>query len=83
MGEQSKNLKSVVPGAGVAVKVLPTKSYPRGDINYALKAFKREVKDSGKMEDFNDRRYYVSKGQKRKKELERAKYFQYLDDQEQ
>ena len=79
--QTKKTLKTAVPGAGVAVKVLPTKTYPKGDINFALKSFKRELKESGKMEDLKNRRHFVSKGQKRKLEVDRAKYFQWLDDQ--
>jgi len=79
----SKQQKSIVPGAGVAVKVLSTKQYPKGDINYALKSFKRELKESGKMEDLKNRRHFVSKSQKRKEEIDRAKYYQWIDDQNQ
>tara|TARA_R110002012_G_scaffold186922_2_gene353721 strand:+ start:946 stop:1197 length:252 start_codon:yes stop_codon:yes gene_type:complete len=83
MSKQSKHFKSIVPGAGVAIKVLPTKQYPKGDINYALKSFKREVKESGKMDELKDRRHFVSKGQKRKEVVDRAKYYQWLDNQNQ
>jgi ribosomal protein S21 len=83
MNKQSKNFKTIVPGAGVAVKVLSTKQYPKGDINFALKSFKKELKESGKMEDLKNRRHYVSRSQKRKEEMDRAKYHQWLDDQNQ
>ena len=83
MSKQSKHFKTIVPGAGVAVKVLSTKQYPKGDINFALKAFKRELKESGKIQELKDRRYYVSKSQKRKEEVDRAKYYQWLEDQNQ
>ena len=83
MSKQSKHQKSIVPGAGVAVKVLSTKIYPKGDINFALKMFKRELKESGKIQNLKDRRQFISKSQKRKEEIDRAKYFQYLDDQNQ
>jgi ribosomal protein S21 len=83
MSKQIKHFKSIVPGAGVAIKVLPTKQYPKGDINYALKSFKRELKESGKMEDLKNRKEFKSKGQQRKEEVDRAKYYQWLDDQNQ
>ena len=83
MSKQSKQRQSIVPGAGVAVKVLKTKVYPKGDINFALKAFKRELKESGKIQELKDRRHFVSKSQKRKEEVNRAKYYQWLDDQNQ
>ena len=81
MSKQSKHQKSVVPGASVGIKVLPTKQYPKGDINFALKQFKRELKESGKMEDLKNRRHFISKSAKRREELNCAKYYQWLDDQ--
>ena len=82
MSKQSKHFKSIIPGSSVAVKVLSTKVYPKGDINFALKAFKRELKESGKIQNLKDRRHYVSKSQKRKEEVDRAKYYQWLSDQQ-
>ena len=79
--QSKKNLKTVIPGSGVAIKVLPTKQYPKGNINFALKSFKRDLKESGKLEQIKNRRFFISKGQKRKEEVDRAKYYQWLDDQ--
>jgi ribosomal protein S21 len=83
MSKQSKHFKSIIPGSGVAVKVLPTKQYPKGDINSALKSFKRELKESGKIQELKDRKEFKSKSQKRKEVVDRAKYYQWLDDQNQ
>ena len=45
---------------GLAVNV-------RGDdVNTAIKVFKKKVQKSGLLRELRDRRYYVSKGQKRK-----------------
>ena len=82
MSKQSKHQKSIVPGAGVAVKVLSTKIYPKGDINFALKMFKRELKESGKIENLKNRKQFISKSQKRREEVNRAKYYQWLADQQ-
>lgn len=81
MSKQSKHQKSIVPGAGVGIKVLSTKIYPKGDINFALKMFKRELKESGKIQELKDRRHFISKSQKRREEINSAKYYQWLDDQ--
>ena len=81
MSKQGKHQKSIVPGAGVGIKVLSTKQYPKGDINFALKLFKRELKESGKIQELKDRRHFVSKSQKRKEQMDRAKYFQWVSDQ--
>ena len=81
MSKQSKHQKRIVPGAGVGIKVLSTKIYPKGDINFALKMFKRELKESGKIQELKDRRHFISKSQKRREEINSAKYYQWLDDQ--
>ncbi len=81
MSKQGKHQKSIVPGAGVGIKVLSTKQYPKGDINFALKMFKRELKESGKIQELKDRRHFISKSEKRREELNNAKYYQWLDDQ--
>ncbi len=83
MSKQSKHFKSIIPGSGVAIKVLSTKQYPKGDINSALKAFKRELKESGKIQELKDRKEFKSKSQKRKEVVDRAKYYQWLNDQNQ
>lgn len=36
------------------------------DVNTAIKVFKKKVQKSGLIKELRDRRYYVSKGQKRK-----------------
>ena len=60
MSKQSKQQKSIIPGSAVGVKVLSTKIYPKGDINSALKMFKRELKESGKIQNLKDRREFIS-----------------------
>ena len=82
MSKQSKHFKSIIPGVGVGVKVLNTKYYPKGDINSALKLFKRELKESGKMQELKDRKEFKSKSQKRRELVNTAKYYQWLSDQQ-
>ena len=72
--------KSELPGA-VGVRVVKTKNQPKGDISYALRSFKKEMKASGRLQELRDRRYHVPKSQKRRVQLERAKYFQWVEDQ--
>tara|TARA_Y100000593_G_scaffold86362_1_gene164929 strand:+ start:2909 stop:3148 length:240 start_codon:yes stop_codon:yes gene_type:complete len=75
-----KRQKSILPGA-LGVKVIKTKQHPRGDINFALKSFKKEMKAAGKLQELRDRRYYIPKSAKRREQLQRAKYFQWVEDQ--
>ncbi len=80
MNKKMKRQKSILPGA-LGVKVIKTKQHPRGDINFALKSFKKEMKAAGKLQELRDRRYYIPKSAKRREQLQRAKYFQWVEDQ--
>ena len=42
----------------------------------------RTLKESGKIQELKDRRHFISKSQKRREEVNRAKYYQWLDDQQ-
>jgi len=89
MKKHNKRQKSILPGAAVGVKVISYikkdkktgKSETIHDINYALRSFKKEMKESNVLGEFKDRRYFQSKKDKRRKEIERAKYFQWVNDQ--
>ena len=72
--------KSELPGA-VGVKVVKTKNQPKGDINYALRSFKKEMKASGRLQELRERRYFVPKSAKKREMMKRAKYFQWVEDQ--
>tara|TARA_R100000005_G_C4807652_1_gene95814 strand:- start:115 stop:366 length:252 start_codon:yes stop_codon:yes gene_type:complete len=80
MNKKLMRKKSELPGA-VGVKVVKTKNQPKGDINYALRSFKKEMKASGRLQELRERRYFVPKSQRRRVQLERAKYFQWVEDQ--
>ena len=75
-----KRQKSILPGA-LGVRVIKTKQHPRGDINFALRSFKKEMKQAGTLQELRERRYYVPKSAKRREQMKRAKYFQWVDDQ--
>ena len=51
----SKQLKSILPGHGLGVSVLGNR---REDIEYAIRLFKRKVKDSNIMDDLKERKSY-------------------------
>lgn len=76
MNKNNKRHLAVLPGVGIGVKVLPSKRFPKGDISMALRKLKREVKDSGKMQEFKDRRFFVSKKVKQRKQKEAVVYAQ-------
>jgi len=88
MKKHSKRQQSILPGAAIGVKVISYlkkdkrtgKSEMVYDINSALRSFKKEIKESNVLGEYKDRRYFESKSEKRKKEMERARYFQWVSD---
>lgn len=77
MTKQEKRFKSILPG-GVGIKVVPTKNQPKGDIGQALRSFKKELKDSGKLEELAERRYYIPDSAKRREKMKRARFHQWV-----
>ena len=61
MNKKMKRLKTMLPGIAVGVRVIKTKQHPNGDINYALRSFKKELKVSGRMQELRDRRDFEIK----------------------
>lgn len=55
-----------VPGCYTAVKVV------NGNIELALKAFKRKLKDSGKIEELKDRKEYIKPSAVKRKKMQQA-----------
>ena len=80
MNKKMKRQKSILPGA-LGVRVIKTKQYPKGDINFALRSFKKDLKESGKLQELRERRYFVPASAKKREQLKRAKYFQWVSDQ--
>ena len=79
MNKREKRFKSILPG-GVGIKVVSTKNHPRGDIGQALRSFKKELKDSGKLEELSERRYYIPDSAKNREKMKRARFHQWVAD---
>ena len=77
MNKNQKHHQSITPGVGV--QVIKTKRHPKGDIEFALKKLKKEIKSSGKLQQLRDKRYFVPKSETKRKQVERARYFQQQD----
>ena len=80
MNKNQKHHESILPGVGV--RVVGTKRHPKGDIEFALKKFKKEVKSSGKLQELKDRRHFVPKKDIQRDQRDRARYFQQLESKE-
>ena len=86
MNKHEKRKKSILPG-GAGVKVVSYKKKNKygkieevADIGHALRAFKKEVKESGKLEELRERRYFTPKSAKNREKMKRARYFQWVSD---
>ncbi len=77
MNKKQKQHQTVIPGHGLAVKVLGTQ---KEDVAYALKEWKRKVKSSGILDSLKENKEYIKPGVKRRKELQHASYMQYVRD---
>ena len=78
MNKKTKRQKSILPGA-TGVRVVKTKGNPNGDIGFALKLFKKELKETGRLQELRERRYFTPKSEKRRVQIQRAKYFQKME----
>lgn len=74
MNKRQKQHKTIVPGNGNAVSIVDK------DLNFALRNFKRKVKESRVIEQYKDNREFIKFSVKRKNEINRAKYIQKLRD---
>jgi len=61
MSKQDRDLLSIVPGSASGARVVD------GDISYAIRRWKRNVKMSGKLKDVFDRQEYEKPSVKRRK----------------
>ena len=75
MSKQQKQHRQIVPGHSLAVNVIGTE---REDLNHALKAWKRQVKNSGVLEATKDRKEFEKPTVKRRKEKQAAVFMQYV-----
>lgn len=68
MNKRDKKLASPIQGFGLGVNVIG------GDIKFALREFKRQVKKAGLIDELYRRKFYEKPSSKRKKVVEDAKY---------
>ena len=66
---ESKKFNSIKPGRLSSISVA-------GDLNHGIRAWKKLLKDSSIIEDCYNRKFYVKKSVRKRKQLELAKYNQ-------
>ena len=81
MNKKHKIWQSHIPGhaLGAAVVKNPKNPKDQGDIGFAIRFWKRALKDAGTLQELRDRRYFIPKSEKRRVQLERARYFQKME----
>ena len=85
MNKKHKIWQSFIPGVplGAAVVKNPKNPKDKGDVGFAIRFWKRAMKDAGTLQELKDRRFFKKKSQKRREQLDSAKYFQKINSQNQ
>ena len=76
--KKHKIWQSHIPGAALGVSVVTDKTDPRdkGDIGFALRFWKRALKDAGTLQEAKERKFFIKKSWKKREKMAKAKYHQ-------
>ena len=74
MNKKQKQHQTIVPGQSTAVNVV------NQDLGFALRTWKRKVKDSGALEYVKDNRTFTKPSVKRRNDISKARYRQQMQD---
>ena len=77
MNKKQKQHQTIVPGHSLAVNVVGS---AREDLAFALKIWKRKVKNSEVLEKTKDRKEFIKPSVKRRKQLQDAQFIQKIKD---
>jgi ribosomal protein S21 len=77
MNKKQKQHQTIVPGHSLAVNVVGSL---REDLAFALKIWKRKVKNSEVLEKTKDRKEFIKGSVKRRKQLQDAQFIQKIKD---
>ena len=77
MNKKQKQHQTIVPGNALAVNVVGT---AREDLAFALKVWKRKIKNSQVLEQTKDRKEFVKPSAVKRKQLIAAKFIQKVRD---
>jgi|APGre2960657404_1045060.scaffolds.fasta_scaffold327906_2 small subunit ribosomal protein S21 len=77
MSKKQKQHQTIVPGNSLAVNVVGTQ---REDLGFALKVWKRKVKNSGILERIKDRKEFEKPSVRKRKQLQAAQFIQRIKD---
>ena len=80
MNKKHKIWQSHIPGKALAASVVNVKVRLTPDIGFAIRFWKRALKDAGTLQELKQRKYHQKKSDKRRQEIAAAKYFQQCED---
>tara|TARA_R100000808_G_C2054825_1_gene88791 strand:- start:128 stop:403 length:276 start_codon:yes stop_codon:yes gene_type:complete len=90
MNKKQKIWQSYIPGAALGAKVVNTKTKDRNgktretaDIGFAIRFWKRSLKDAGTLFEYKSRKEYIKKSQRKREQLNAAKFAQWVKDKNQ
>ena len=72
MNKREKQHKTILPGNGNAVNVV------NKDLSFALRNFKRKIKESRILDNFKQQQNYTKPSIKRRAQINKAKYIQQI-----
>tara|TARA_B100001564_G_C20225248_1_gene483572 strand:- start:111 stop:344 length:234 start_codon:yes stop_codon:yes gene_type:complete len=76
MNKKHKIWQSHIPGQPLGANVV------KGDVGFAIRFWKRALKDAGTLQELKERRYFKKKSSKRREQMDNAKYFQKINSQQ-
>jgi small subunit ribosomal protein S21 len=77
MNKKQKQHQTIVPGNPLAVNVVGS---AREDLAFALKTWKRKIKNSEILEQTKDRKEFLKPSVRKRKQLQDAKFIQMIRD---
>jgi len=90
MNKKHKIWQSYVPGSALGVSVVNStfkdkngKIKESADIAFALRFWKRALKDAGTLFEFKNRKEHIKKSQKKREKMNAAKFNQWVKDKNQ
>ena len=79
MNKKHKIWQSHIPGQALGASVVKTKHQPKGDIGFAIRFWKRALKDAGTLQELKERRFFKKKSDKKREQIAKAKYHQKME----
>ena len=78
MNKKHKIWQSHIPGhaLGAAVVKNPRNPKDNGDVGFAIRFWKRALKDAGTLQELKERRFFKKKSTKNREKMQKAKWFQ-------